>query len=62
MFESTGWELEEPDVPDTTKFDLLVPSLVRPAEQNTTEEVACRPVCGSRRRGVRARWSLKAFV
>ncbi|KAK3916023.1 putative cation-transporting ATPase 13A3 [Frankliniella fusca] len=30
MFESTGWELEEPDVPDTSKFDLLVPSLVRP--------------------------------
>lgn len=33
MFESTGWELEEPDVPDTIKFDLLVPSLVRPPKQ-----------------------------
>lgn len=33
MFESTGWELEEPDVPDTSKFDLLVPSLVRPPNQ-----------------------------
>ncbi|KAJ1522586.1 hypothetical protein ONE63_001769 [Megalurothrips usitatus] len=35
MFESTGWDLEEPDVPDTSKFDLLVPSYVRPAKQST---------------------------
>ncbi|XP_034233916.1 probable cation-transporting ATPase 13A3 [Thrips palmi] len=41
MFESTGWELEEPDVPDTIKFDLLVPSLVRPPkqQQQAVEEV-----------------------
>ncbi|XP_053618873.1 polyamine-transporting ATPase 13A3 [Plodia interpunctella] len=30
MFESTGWELEEPDVPDTAKYEILTPTIVRP--------------------------------
>lgn len=29
MFESTGWIMEEPKVPDNTKFDLLVPTVVK---------------------------------
>ncbi|XP_046673122.1 polyamine-transporting ATPase 13A3-like isoform X2 [Homalodisca vitripennis] len=29
MFESTGWILEEPDVSDDTKFDLISPTVVR---------------------------------
>lgn len=32
MFESTNWCLEEPDIEDTTKFDLLVPTVVKPKE------------------------------
>ena len=31
MFESTGWILEEPDVSDATKFDLISPTVVKPA-------------------------------
>lgn len=30
MFESTEWVLEEPDVNDNTKYDLVFPSIVRP--------------------------------
>ena len=30
MFESTGWALEEPNVADTSKFDNLMPTVVRP--------------------------------
>jgi cation-transporting ATPase 13A2 len=30
MFECTGWELQEPQVNDTNKFDLLAPTLVSP--------------------------------
>lgn len=30
MFESTGWIFEEPEIEDTSKFDLMVPSTVRP--------------------------------
>ena len=30
MFESTGWELEEAGKTDTSKFDMLMPSVVRP--------------------------------
>lgn len=33
MFEATGWELEEPDVDDENKFDLLAPTVVRPPRQ-----------------------------
>lgn len=47
MFEATGWILEEPNVDDTAKYDLLAPSVVRPAnscpisewEQMTGDEV-----------------------
>jgi hypothetical protein len=30
MFESTGWLLEEPEVSDTSKFDMIFPTVVRP--------------------------------
>lgn len=30
MFESTGWQLEEPEIPDNEKFQLLVPTVVKP--------------------------------
>lgn len=30
MFESTGWLLEEPEVNDTSKFDMIFPTVVRP--------------------------------
>lgn len=30
MFESTGWILEEPEMSETSQFDLLVPMVVRP--------------------------------
>lgn len=31
MFDSTGWILEEANVSDDTKYDLLFPTIVRPA-------------------------------
>lgn len=33
MFEATGWKLEEPDVEDEKKFDLLAPTVVRPPKK-----------------------------
>lgn len=33
MFESTGWMLEEPEVEDTSKYDLLAPTIVKPPER-----------------------------
>ncbi|XP_069675902.1 polyamine-transporting ATPase 13A3-like isoform X2 [Periplaneta americana] len=30
MFESTGWQLEEPEVNDNSKFDMIFPTVVRP--------------------------------
>ncbi|KAK9506093.1 hypothetical protein O3M35_008091 [Rhynocoris fuscipes] len=33
MFESTGWVLEEPDVSDATKFDLISPTVVKPSAE-----------------------------
>lgn len=30
MFESTGWQLEEANVSDDTKYDLLFPTTVKP--------------------------------
>lgn len=30
MFESTGWELDEPGMDDTNKYDMMMPSVVRP--------------------------------
>lgn len=29
MFESTGWTLEEPTISDTSKYDLLVPTIIK---------------------------------
>lgn len=37
MFESTGWLLEEPDVSDDAKFDLISPTVVHPAKVSTKE-------------------------
>lgn len=34
MFESTGWKLEEANVSDDTKYDLLFPTVVKPAANN----------------------------
>lgn len=36
MFESTGWLLEEANVSDDTKYDLLFPTIVRPPRDTTT--------------------------
>ncbi|KPJ00656.1 putative cation-transporting ATPase 13A3 [Papilio xuthus] len=30
MFESTGWTLEEPDVPELSNYEILTPTIVRP--------------------------------
>ncbi|XP_041984188.1 polyamine-transporting ATPase 13A3 isoform X2 [Aricia agestis] len=30
MFESTGWSLEEPDVPELSNYDILTPTIVKP--------------------------------
>ena len=30
MFESTGWLLEEPEVNDNSKFDMIFPTVVKP--------------------------------
>ena len=38
MFESTGWVLEEPDVEDTSKYDLLAPSVVKPPKNESFTE------------------------
>ncbi|CAL4067513.1 unnamed protein product, partial [Meganyctiphanes norvegica] len=31
MFESTGWVLDEPGIDDTNKYDMMMPSVVRPS-------------------------------
>ena len=33
MFESTDWILEEPDVSDNTKFEIVHPTIVRPKQE-----------------------------
>jgi hypothetical protein len=41
MFEATGWKLEEPEVADQEKYDLIVPTIVKsPAEGGHDEEVS----------------------
>lgn len=35
MFESTGWKLEEANVSDDTKYDLLFPTVVKPPANNS---------------------------
>lgn len=37
MFESTGWILEEANVADDTKYDLLFPTIVRPPRDSGTQ-------------------------
>lgn len=39
MFESTAWILEEPEVSDETKFDLISPTVVR-STKIPSEEVS----------------------
>ncbi|XP_049844952.1 polyamine-transporting ATPase 13A3 isoform X1 [Schistocerca gregaria] len=36
MFESTGWQLEEHDIEDTSKFDMLFPTVVKPPKGRYT--------------------------
>lgn len=38
MFEATQWELEEPGADDTTRYDMLAPTVVRPRSQNPPEQ------------------------
>ena len=35
MFQATDWELDEPEVEDSSKYDLLFPTLVRAKSQRT---------------------------
>ncbi|KYB27139.1 polyamine-transporting ATPase 13A3 [Tribolium castaneum] len=35
MFESTGWTLEEPTISDTSKYDLLVPTILKDPSPDT---------------------------
>lgn len=37
MFESTDWLLEEPDVSDNTKFEVVHPTVVRPKMSTISE-------------------------
>ncbi|XP_063923863.1 polyamine-transporting ATPase 13A3-like [Zophobas morio] len=41
MFESTGWTMEEPMISDTSKYDLLVPTIIRETklDQTNAEEI-----------------------
>jgi hypothetical protein len=54
MFEATGWKLEEPEVADQEKYDLIVPTIVKSAagpghDEEVSEAVAFRkplsPLC-----------------
>ena len=38
LFESTGWQLEEPDVSDNSKFDMIFPTVVKPPGQVRTAD------------------------
>lgn len=42
MFEATDWILEEPDVSDETKFDLISPTVVRPPCTTKMVSLKCR--------------------
>ncbi|UXI19428.1 aspartate aminotransferase [Sarcoptes scabiei] len=39
MFDSTDWVLEEPEVNDTSKYDLLTPTVVRPKQNYQDKEI-----------------------
>ena len=38
MFEATNWSLEEPEINDTNKFDLLAPTIVKPMNRTESDE------------------------
>jgi hypothetical protein len=42
MFEATGWKLEEPEVADQEKYDLIVPTIVKSPAVHGSE---VRPHC-----------------
>lgn len=37
MFEATNWRLEEPDVADNTKYDLITPTILKPPKKTFDE-------------------------
>ena len=37
MFESTEWILEEPGNEDTSKYDMMMPSIVKPADHKSAK-------------------------
>lgn len=37
MFESTGWVLEEANISDDMKYDLLFPTIVRPPKKGSSQ-------------------------
>ena len=40
MFEATGWRLEEPEVADQKKYDLIVPTIVKLPSGRGGDEVS----------------------
>lgn len=38
MFDATNWELEEPEINDTNKYDLLAPTIVKPINRTELNE------------------------
>jgi hypothetical protein len=40
MFEATGWRLEEPEVADQKKYDLIVPTIVKLPSGRGSDEVS----------------------
>ncbi len=40
MFEATGWEIEEPGMEDSNKYDMLMPTVVRPKQQQGARRAA----------------------
>ncbi|XP_064459602.1 polyamine-transporting ATPase 13A3-like isoform X2 [Ornithodoros turicata] len=39
MFEATDWVLEEPDIEDNTKYDVITPTVVRPNKKRPSSDV-----------------------
>lgn len=39
MFEATGWHLEEPEVDDNSKFDMMFPTIVKPPECKNSDKL-----------------------
>jgi hypothetical protein len=44
MFEATGWKLEEPEVADQEKYDLIVPTIVKSPDGGGHDEEVSRSV------------------